>query len=194
MPLQTSPSTELYTLGRGILKMGIWSGSTPPTDPGDYVDVGVCNKFELEVTEEKLDHFSRRGGARVKDKTVTLEAGYGVSFTLDEMSVANLKMFIRASQTGYKYLHANQVQNPEYALQFQADNAFGPNEKWSFWKVRMSPAAALGLIADDWMGLQFKAEGLADTANHSSSPFFDVEYTTTTTTTTSTTTTTMTAP
>ena len=62
----SSPSTTLYTLGKGILTIDVWAGVTPPTPP--LVDVGNCSSFEAEVTEEVLDHFSQRSGVRSKDK------------------------------------------------------------------------------------------------------------------------------
>jgi hypothetical protein len=194
MTLYGSPSTENYTLGRGVLSMAAWSGETPPSS---LVDVGVCNRCELEVTEEKLDHFSRRSGARVKDKIAVIETGYNITFTLDENSVANMKAFIRATQGGQGVLHANQNPTAEYRIWFISDNSEGPNATYRFHKVRLLPAAALSLIGDDWSGLQFRGEGLADTTNNPSSPFFDVIYsgctTTTTTSSTSTTSTTSTA-
>ena len=192
--LTISPSTELYTLGRGILSIGPWVGSTPPLTAA-YVDVGVCNKLELEVTEEKLEHFSRRLAARAKDKIAVLESGYNISFTLDEVSILNLKMLLRAQQSGDGILHANEGSITEYAVRFVSDNAEGPNATWRFWRVRLGPAGPFGLIADDWQALAFAGEGLADTANHPTSPFFDVLFTGATSTTTSTTwSTTSTAP
>lgn len=184
MPTPTSPSTALYVLGRGILSMGVWSGTTPPTDPSGYSDVGACNRLELEVTEEKLDHFSRRTETRKKDKIVTLETGYNISFTLDEISVTNLSRFLRGTVGSNKRIYANQSAGAEFAIKFVSDNAVGLNSIWTFWKVRLAPGAVLGLIADEWLGLQFNGEGLADEANHASSPFFDVWVMTTTTTTT----------
>ncbi len=192
---QESPSTDLYTLGRGILSIGEWSGTSPPAE-NTYDDVGVCNTLELELTEERLDHFSRRTSARVKDKIVYLESGYNLRFTLDEISVLNLKMFLKAHQSGSGILRANQALDKEFAIKFVSDNAEGLNQTWRFWRVKLSPAAALGLISDDWMGMQFSAEGLADIANHSTSPFFDATFATATTTSTTSTTssTTTTAP
>jgi len=58
----------------------------------------------------------------------------------------------------------------------------GPNEKWQFWRVQLSPSAAFNLISDEWSMLTFTGEGLADTANNPTSPYFTVTYATTTTT------------
>jgi len=182
MPVASSPSTTLYTLGKGVLSIGEWSGATPPSS---FVDVGNCPKFEVEVTEEKLAHYSSRSGTRVKDKEVILETGYNCNFDLDEISVQNLKMFLKATLTGGNILSANTALDKEYALKFVSDNPVGPNETWQFWRCKLSPAGAFATIGEEWAKLSFAASGLADTANHSSPPYFTVTFATTTTTTTS---------
>mgnify|MGYP001178325041 CR=1 FL=1 len=179
----SSPSVANYQLGRGILSIGEWVGTTPPVA---YTDVGNCPKFEFEVTEEVLDHFSARAGTRTKDKTVILETGYKLSFELDEVSRFNLAMFIKGTIVGNTVL-ANTQLTKEYAIKFISDNPAGPNEKWEFWRCKLSPAGAFGLISDEWSKMSFEAEGLADAANHASSPYFTTTFETTTTTTTTTT-------
>jgi hypothetical protein len=179
-----SPSTELYTIGKGVFWIAEWSGGTP----GAYADVGNCPKMEVEVTVETLDHFSSRSGAKNKDKSVVIERGYKVNFDLDEMARKNLAIFLMGSQDG-NTVHALTNTTKEYALKFKADNAAGPNDIWEFWKCSIKPSGATGLITEDWRTLSFVAEGLADVANHPESPYFDVTGTTTTSTTTTTTTT-----
>lgn len=179
MPGQ-SPSTALYTLGKGILSIAEWVGITPP-DPGSFVDVGNSPRFEVTVTEEKLDHFSSRSGVRLKDKTVTLEIGYTVDFDLDEVSLKNLAMFLRGTISG-AVISAATALDKEYALKFITDNAAGDNEKWELWRCRLTPGGAFNLISDDWSLMTFAGEGLADIAHHVSSPYFDVTWVTTTTT------------
>ena len=181
----SSPSTDLYSLGKGVLKVGVWSGTTPPTYPTSYVDVGNCPEFTVEATETKLDHYSSRSGLKKKDKTITLETGYTVKFKLDEMAVYNLAMFLKGTIQSNVIL-ANTQLTQEHALAFQSDNPVGPNELWQFWRCRLSPDGAFSLIGDDWQAMGFSGEGLADEAQHSTSPFFNVTYATTTTTTTST--------
>jgi hypothetical protein len=179
--MAVSPSTSNYLLGRGILYIGVWSGSTPPSS---YDDVGNCPRFEVEVTEETLDHYSSRSGTREKDKTVILESGYTVNFDLDEVSIANLQKFLKGTLDGEHIILANTALTEEYGLRFISDNPAGPNtqEKWEFWRVKLSPGGSFGLIADEWALLTFTGEGLSDSANHSTSPFFSVTYGTTTTT------------
>lgn len=192
MPLDTSPSTELYALGKGVLTIGTWVGSTPPS-ANDYVDVGNCPRFDVEVTEETLPHYSSRSGVRKKDKEVTLETGYMVDFDLDEISRKNLRIYLRASLSGTRVLRANMELNKEYSLIFTTDKPYGSNETWTFHRAKIKPGGAFSLITEEWQAISFHGEGLADTANNPLSPFFDVELETTTTTTTTTSTTTTTA-
>lgn len=165
-----SPSTTLYTLGKGVLTIEAWSGQTPP---GALVDVGDCSSFEVEVTEEILDHFSHRSGVRARDKRITIETGYTLTFVLDEKSIVNLKMFLRATQSGF-VLSAAQALDLEYALTFVTDNPYGPNETWVFHKAWITPNGAFNLISDEFSTLSFSAEGLKDAENNVTSPFFTV--------------------
>ena len=186
MPVPTSPNVELYSLGKGIVSIGDWTGSNPPAG---YTDVGNSPRFEVEVTEELLDHFSSRAGTRVKDKQVILETGFTLNFDLDEVSVLNLKMYLKATLSGSRTLLANTALRKEYAVKFVSDNPEGYNQIWEFWKVKLSPGGAFSLISDEWSLITFTGEGLADTANHATSPYFTVVFGTTSTTTTTTTTT-----
>lgn len=180
----TNPSTTLYKLGRGILSIGTWVGATPP---GSLDDVGNSPRFEAEVTEETLDHFSSRSGTRQRDKIAVLETGYTLNFDLDEHSVANLQKFLKATLSGSNVLLANTVLDAEYALEFVSDNPAGPNETWEFHRCKLTPGGSIGLISDEWALLTFAGEGLADEINNPTSPFFTVTFATTTTTTTTTT-------
>lgn len=179
------PDVDNYSLGKGVLSIALFSGGTP----GTYSDVGNCTSFEYEPTVEKLAHYSSRSGTRVKDKEVTLQTEYTITFELDEMAVNNLALFLLGTTTGAKthIVYALQNTEGEYALRFISDNPTGPNIKWNFWKCTLMPNGAMQLIGEEWMVMSMTATGLADTANHSESPYITAEYVTTTTTTTTTT-------
>lgn len=185
--MPASPSTDLYTLGRGILSIREWVGTTPPN--GAWKDLGNCPDFNIEVTKEDLPHYSSRSGIRSKDKTTVLETGYNLNLVLDEISMYNLKMFLRGTISGGNIIRANTDISKEFNLKFVSDNAEGPNQTWEFWKAKLSPASAFNLISNEWAKLEFNGEGLSDATNHSTSPFFNVTYDTTTTTTSTSTTT-----
>lgn len=195
----TAPhSTDLYIpAGKGILYIAEWTGTTPPTDPDDYTDVGNCISLEIEPTNERLPHYSSREQYRLKDKNPIISSEYSVNFELDEFAAVNLnKFFLGSLNTTTSVIAALQGSNIEFALKFISNNPSGPNTEFRMWKVTLSPAGPLQLISDgDYLTMSFAGEGLADTANHASSPYFDIKYvtTTTTTTTTSSTTTTTTA-
>lgn len=177
--------TRLYTLGRGIVSIGEWTGTTPPS-VGQITDVGNSPRFECEVTEEKLDHYSSRAGLRQKDKSVVIESGYTLNFDLDEVSISNLQKYLKGTLSGPNVIRANTALDKEYTVKFVSDNPAGQNETWLFHRVQLSPGGAFSLIGDEWSLLTFAGEGLSDTANNPNSPFFDVTFVTTTTTTTTT--------
>ena len=185
--MEVNPSTTLYTLGRGIVSIGTWSGTTPPVS---YTDVGNSPSFEVEITEEKLEHKLSRTGTGTIDKEVILLTGYTANFVLDEISVANLAKFLKGTISGAlsHIVSANTALTNEYAIKFVSDNPAGPNETWEFWRVTLSPNGAFNLISDEWAQLPFTAKGLSAITNNASSTSFTVTFATTTTTTTNTTT------
>jgi len=183
MPLRTPHDTELYTLGRGIVTIATFVGDTP----GAYTDVGNCPRFDVNVSEETLEHYSHRTGTKTRDKVVTLEKNYSIEFDLDEKSRANLAMFLQGTVTG-NTIYGLQANDARYAIKFTSDNAAGENQIWDFWRVKLSPASAHALIGDDWSIMSFSGEGESDETNHSESPYFTVEVQTTTSTTSTTTT------
>jgi len=178
--IETSPNPVLYQIGKGIMEIAEWVGGVP----GAYTDVGNCPLFSVTVTEEKIPHFNQRTNVRLKDRNITIESGYTAEFDLDEISVLNLKMFLRATVASGHILHANQALDKEYAIRFTSDNAAGRNERWNLWKATLSPRGPFNLISDEWSMLEFAVEGLADLVNHVASPYFDVTFVTTTSTTT----------
>jgi hypothetical protein len=134
------------------------------------------------VTEETLDHYSSRSGTRTKDKKVVLETGYNLNFDLDEFSVQNLTMYLKGSVSG-NVISANTQLDKEYSVKFVSDNPAGPNETWEFHRCKLTPGGSLNLISDEWSLMSITGEGLADTANNPTSPYFTVTFATTTTTT-----------
>jgi hypothetical protein len=160
---------------------GEWDGATPP---GSEDDIGNCPTLEVEVTEERLAHYSSRAGTRTKDKEVIIETGYTLTFELDEVSIKNLQMLLKGSLTGNNVIRANTQLDKEYSIKFVSNNAAGPDETWEFHRLKLAPNGAFSLIGDEWLTLSFSGEGLADEANNPTSPYFTVTFATTTTTTT----------
>jgi hypothetical protein len=185
-------STSLYApAGRGILYIAPWSGTTPPTDPDDYVEIGNCPSFECEPLQERRPHYSSRAGLRVKDLNPVVQLDYNLSFDCDEMAAANLARFFLGTLTqATGRIAAMTNYDAEYAIKFVSDNPIGPNQIYRFHRVTLGPAGPLQLIGDDYLVMSFAGEGLSDSANNPDSEYFNITYVTTTTTTSSTTTTT----
>jgi hypothetical protein len=177
---KVSPSVENYMIGKGVLSIAKWTGGSA----GAYVDVGNCPSFEFEMTEQTLEHFSSRTGLKTQDQETVIESGYTLNFQLDEVSVENLRMFMKATLAGTRTLYANQNVNQQYAIKFVADNPVGPNAVYEFWKVKLTPNGAFSLISDEYNSLSFTGKGLSDVAGHATSPFFTTTFESTTTTTT----------
>lgn len=182
-----SPSTELLTLGKGVVSVAQWSGGSP----GAYRDVGEAPAFNVELTVEALAYMSSRQGSRLKVKETIVERGYRINFDLSEMGLKNLEMMLMGTKDG-QTIHGltDAGVKREYAVKFKSSNPEGPQGTWYFWKCKIKPNGALALIGEEWMTLPHVAEGLADTTNHPTSPYFDAIYSTTTTTSSTTTTTT----
>jgi len=94
MPLNTTglPTPGHYVLGRGILLIGAIDAATGKAL--DWRDVGNCPTFSYTVETEELEHQSSRGGLKVTDKKVTLSQTTSLNFTLDEISLQNLALFL----------------------------------------------------------------------------------------------------
>jgi len=85
-------STDNYTLGKGVVNFnrkvgGIYTGEK---------DLGNCPEFSFNISLEKLDHYSSRGGLKAKDKEVVSQISPSISFTLDEISAANVALLTMA--------------------------------------------------------------------------------------------------
>jgi len=185
MPLSPH-NTELYELGRGILSIAEWSGGSP----GAYTDVGNCPRFEFEVTEEVITHMESRGGLRSTDKEATLEAGYTLSFDLDEIAASNMANYVRGEVDGSNPYKIHGITTAglqkEFAVKFAQNNQEGENKTFEFWRCKLKPGGAHSVIGEDWGMLPFSGQGLSDDVNHSESPYFDITYASTTTTSTTT--------
>jgi hypothetical protein len=84
-------ATRDYTLGKGKVLF-------QPDGTDGYIDLGNAPAFAVNVTIEKLEHFSSREGLSKKDLEVITRLGMGGSFTLDEPNAENLRMFFMSTE------------------------------------------------------------------------------------------------
>lgn len=179
-------NTGLYVpSGRGILYIANWTGTTPPTYPDDYTEVGNCPSLEIEPTRETRPHYSSREGVRLKDLNPTTTLEYAINFDCDEISAKNLNRFFMGDlNVATGVISGLQNVEQEYALVFVSDNPIGPNQVFYFHRVTLGPNGPLQLIGDEYLSMSFAGEGLADTDNNPTSPYFTINTVTTTTTST----------
>lgn len=86
----TSPSTDNYSLGKGVVYFDKLNQTT-----GLYIgerDLGNAPAFAFNVSIEKLEHFSSRGGISAKDKEVISSMTPTITFTLDEINKENISL------------------------------------------------------------------------------------------------------
>jgi hypothetical protein len=84
--MATSPDTQNYHIGKGIVSFKEASAST-------FVDLGNAPSFVWAPTVEKLEHFSSREGVKTKDFTAVTQTGATITLTLDEVTPENLQLF-----------------------------------------------------------------------------------------------------
>ena len=164
---------EFYTVGKGVLSICEYTAT-----PAVWTPLGNATNVQIEMVETPLEHFESKTARAAQDEEIVIRSGYNLSFTLDEVSKENLKIFVKATESN-GVLQANTNLSQKYALKFVSANVNGPNRTWEFHKCKVTPNGAYSLISDEWTTLQFTAKGLADYTGHASSPFFSVTGTTT---------------
>ena len=100
--MATTPSTDNYTLGKGHLTFDQLDDAGSPTGE---LSLGNAPAFTFSLSIDKLDHFSSLGGLKAKDKTVITEISPTCTFTLDEMSGANINKLFMGTSTTTAQLH-----------------------------------------------------------------------------------------
>ena len=167
-------STDNYAIGKGILSIGDVAASP------SFVEVGNCPTISLELTEERLEHFSSRGGLKNRDLYPLVKVQYTLTIETDEMTKENILLFCKGTDQGGEIFAFDDL-TKEYSMKFVEDNPIGPNRTWIFHRGILSAGGALVGIGDDWKKIALKFEGLTDETYHSTSPYFTIEFATTTT-------------
>ena len=93
------PDTGSYNLGRGVVYLGVINTSTGKVDADGWLDLGNSPSFNLNVTEETLEHVSSREGTGTVDKSVTLRKQATITFSLDEINQQTVKLFFSGTTT-----------------------------------------------------------------------------------------------
>lgn len=78
---------ETYTIGKGKLLF-------KPAGESGYKDLGNCPDFKITTGTEKKEHFSSRSGISKKDAEIVTKQTATGSFTLDQINIDRLNMFV----------------------------------------------------------------------------------------------------
>ena len=90
-----TPSPDNYQLGKGVIFFnekvdGVFQGER---------DLGNAPNFTFNMSLEKLEHFSSRGGLKAKDKSIISQITPACSFTLEEINADNFALLSMANST-----------------------------------------------------------------------------------------------
>ncbi len=164
-PSLTSPNTDNYYVGKGIVKIKM---------PGDMaaVDVGNVPEFEFTANLERLDHFSSRAGIRAKDRSIVLEKGGTLRIVLEEWTARNMSMALLGlrNETNPAAVTIDILSESAIVCQveFEGTNDVGPRWDFIFPSVEFIPSSELNLIQeDDWGQIEIEGEVLYDTETNS---------------------------
>ena len=162
-----SHSTELYTLGKGILKFDRFDVDGLPTG---LRDLGNAPTFNLTIEIEKIEHFSSREGISTIDWTRTKVRRLKGSFELEEFDRDNLRLWLfgKEGSFGIAPLTSGDLLG---TLDFWPMNDIGPNYHYEGWKVKLTPTGSLGFISDDLGRFGFEFESESDLIVHPDSPY-----------------------
>ncbi len=166
-----SHDTNLYSLGKGILKFDRFDPNGLPTG---LVDLGNATEFNLSVSIETLKHYSSREGTRKVDKEITMLQELNGSFVLDEKSRNNMRLYFQA-KTGTWAIKPLTVSEVRGRLDFISTNEVGPRWHVQLWDVKIKPAGEHGFIQEaEWgtMGFDFTVQ--SDELNHPDSPYGEI--------------------
>ncbi len=157
-----SPNTDNLLLGTGIVK---WKGD----GDADYRDLGEVMAFEVALNPTEKQHLSKRQGRRFQDFSVTEQIECTVTLTLQEFTTDNLVFALLGVRSEGPPISIDIGTNVEIlgAMRFIGMNDVGPRTQVDLPSVKITPAAALNLLSDDWgeMQLSGKVNGDPTTAS-----------------------------
>lgn len=165
--MATAHSTDLYTLGKGILKFDRFDDDGLPTGLRDLGNAPTCS---LTPEEETLEHFSAREGIRTLDKEVSLTRKLRGTFILDEYDKENLRMAL-FGEIGTFAIHLMTAGEVRGMLDFMSTNDVGPQFHVELWDVKLRPTSEVNFISDDWGTITFEFTVQSDIDGHPDYPY-----------------------
>jgi hypothetical protein len=166
----TYTAKNSYLIPKGYILMAKWVDGVV----GTYYDIGNCTALTVEPVEKSLEHRSAKYAQKEYDQIVSLQTGCNINFSLDEMAVLNLKMFLNATDSNAGIIYGNTGVYQNYAIKFIPTNTTGPMNYYEFHKVKLAPSGPLSLIGNEHVVMSFSGKTIADNTNHPTSPFFSM--------------------
>lgn len=166
------PSVYNYKTGGANIYFAAWTGSTPPTLPGDYEHIGNCPQFSTEPKFEKLIHKSSMGAVFEEDQSRIIERSLGIKLTLDEINVDNVTMFFGGVKEDEHTVRLLEDATKTVAVKMVSSDDQGPKWTIELWKVELSGAGAIEWITmSQYAKMELQGKVLSDVANHPSNRF-----------------------
>jgi hypothetical protein len=170
--MATSPSVYNYKTGGANVYFAEWSGSTPPTLPGDYKHVGNCPHFSTDPKFQKLVHKSSMGAMFEEDESRIIERSLSIKLTLDEIDVDNLAMFFGGVKGDEYTVLLLEDTTKVFAVKLVSVDDIGPQWTIELWKVELSGGSAMQWInMNEYAKIELEGKVLSDAAYHPSNRF-----------------------
>ncbi len=145
-------STDLYTVGKGIIKFDRFDANGLPTG---LRDLGNGPLFNLVPTEEILEHYSSREGVKTLDKEIALSRKLNGRFQLDEYDKNNLRLALFGA-TGSYAIYPLSAGAIEGQLDMLMTNDVGAKFHVQIWKAKIRPTSEVNFISESWGAIDFE--------------------------------------
>lgn len=150
-----SPDTRNYVVGKAEIYF------TPVG--GVRRNMGNCPSAEIELTPERLDHFSARAGTRRKDYSVVVQLSGVVRINAEEFNRHNVRMALLggALETNtegdvtFPILAADAIRG---RLEIIETHDIGPRWTYDFPAVSFAPSGPFSVISEEWRGVDLEGE------------------------------------
>jgi len=153
-----APDADNYQVGKGIV-------SFKPEGAAQFIDLGNVAELEYTPSTEKLDHYSSRGGIRMKDKSIVQSRSSTLRILMEELTAQNLSMLLMGAiddQTDptKPSIDIFAVESIRGEVKFQATNDVGPRWDLDFFWVEFTPSGSFNPISDEWNQIEVTGEVL----------------------------------
>jgi hypothetical protein len=156
--MATSPSTDNYQIGKGIMSISEDSGS-------NWRDMGNVSEAEWTPNVDKLDHFSSRQGIKTKDKSVVVTSAATLRYVMDEVTAENIRQLalgdIETDTDGNSVIKSMTLSGIEALIKIEGTNDVGLKTDF-IGKVNIIPSGSFNFISEEWNTMEVTADMVQD--------------------------------